>query len=314
MTPERSPARTYSPSPACGWSQSIFTMSTQLLDRPVAPAECVPEISAAEPLRDIVNFASSTPAPVVPWLTQIELDRPRINVHCLSAAARRSKRVLDVVLSIAMLVVLSPVMLLTAIAVLLTSRGSVIFRQTRVGLNLRTNPPDRRQEQAGPHPEYGERRQPAADRRNQHSYGRHFTLYKFRTMRTNAEMNGAQFAQKNDKRITSIGGFLRKTRLDELPQLWNVLKGEMTLVGPRPERPEFIKELSDEIPDYLARLGLPPGLTGVAQVVNGYDNDIEGFRRKVAFDLLYLQNCCVKNDLKILLRTIRVVLTGSGAL
>jgi len=96
--------------------------------------------------------------------------------------------------------------------------------------------------------------------------------------------------------------------------LWNVLKGEMTLVGPRPERPEFLEKLSEEIPNYLQRLGLPPGLTGVAQIVNGYDNEIESFRRKVAFDLLYLQNCCLWNDLKILFRTIRTVLTGSGAL
>ena len=88
----------------------------------------------------------------------------------------------------------------------------------------------------------------------------------------------------------------------------------MSLVGPRPERPVFIKDLSDEIPDYLQRLGLKPGLTGVAQIVNGYDNNIESFRRKVAFDLLYLQNCCTWNDAKILFRTIRVVLSGSGAL
>ena len=139
-------------------------------------------------------------------------------------------------------------------------------------------------------------------------------LYKFRTMRNDAEKNGAQFAVKGDARVTSIGWFLRKTRIDELPQLWNVLKGEMSLVGPRPERPEFIAGLSDQIPDYLQRLGLKPGLTGVAQIVNGYDNNIESFRRKVAFDVLYLQNCCWWNDVKVLLRTVRVVLNGSGAL
>jgi lipopolysaccharide/colanic/teichoic acid biosynthesis glycosyltransferase len=133
-------------------------------------------------------------------------------------------------------------------------------------------------------------------------------------MKTDAEKHGAQFATKGDPRVTSIGRFLRKTRLDELPQLWNVLKGEMTLVGPRPERPEFMQELSDEIPNYLDRLGLKPGLTGPAQVINGYDNNIESFRRKVALDLLYLQNCCLWNDIKILIRTVRVVLTGSGAL
>ena len=88
----------------------------------------------------------------------------------------------------------------------------------------------------------------------------------------------------------------------------------MTLVGPRPERPEFMKELSDEIPNYLDRLGLKPGLTRPAQIINGYDNNIESFRRKVALDLLYLQNCCLWNDIKILFRTIRVVLTGSGAM
>ena len=88
---------------------------------------------------------------------------------------------------------------------------------------------------------------------------------------------------------------MRKSRLDELPQLWNVIRGDMSLVGPRPERPEFIENLSDEIPDYLQRLGLKPGLTGVAQIVNGYDNNLESFRRKVAFDLMYLRNCCLWN-------------------
>src|SRR5262249_21968326 len=123
-----------------------------------------------------------------------------------------------------------------------------------------------------------------------------------------------QFAVKNDPRVTPIGSFLRQTRLDELPQLWNVLRGDMSLVGPRPERAVFIEQLSAEIPNYLNRLGLKPGLTGLAQVLNGYDNQIDGFRRKVNFDLLYLQNCCLRNDLKILLRTIGVVLTGKGAI
>lgn len=133
-------------------------------------------------------------------------------------------------------------------------------------------------------------------------------------MRIDAGKNGAQFSTKRDPRVTSIGRFLRKTRLDELPQLWNVLRGEMSLVGPRPERPDFIEPLSEEVPNYLLRLGIKPGLTGLAQVLNGYDNDIAGFRRKVALDLLYLQNCCVANDLKISFRTVGVVLTGKGVL
>ena len=107
---------------------------------------------------------------------------------------------------------------------------------------------------------------------------------------------------------------MRRTRLDELPQLWNVLRGDMSLVGPRPERPEFIEELTAEVPNYLDRLQLKPGVTGVAQIVNGYDNNIDSFKRKVAYDLLYLRNFCLWDDLKILTRTIFVVLTGKGAL
>ncbi len=133
-------------------------------------------------------------------------------------------------------------------------------------------------------------------------------------MRNDAEHNGAQFALESDPRITTIGRVLRRTRIDELPQLWNILKGDMSLIGPRPERPEFMQKLQDQIPNFIDRLGLKPGLTGIAQVVNGYDNELEGFRRKVSYDLLYLQNCCVWNDIKILFRTIRVVITGEGAL
>ena len=214
-----------------------------------------------------------------------------------------------------MLILLSPVLLLVAIAVRLTSRGPVIFSQQRVGLNLRQKKRDRRQrDEEVELPDGIERRGTGINRRRDGGYGKPFTLYKFRTMKVDAEKNGAQFAVKGDPRVTCIGRFMRKTRLDELPQLWNVLRGEMSLVGPRPERPEFIEKLSAEVPNYINRLGLKPGLTGLAQVINGYDNNIESFKRKVNLDLLYLQNCCYLNDLKIMFRTIRVVLTGSGAL
>jgi lipopolysaccharide/colanic/teichoic acid biosynthesis glycosyltransferase len=133
-------------------------------------------------------------------------------------------------------------------------------------------------------------------------------------MRLDAERNGAQFTSKGDPRITPLGGFLRKSRIDELPQLWNILKGEMSLVGPRPERPEFVQELVREIPDYTKRLQVKPGLSGVAQIVNGYDNNLEGFRRKIVLDLIYVRNCSLRNDLQILVRTVGVVLTGKGAL
>ena len=258
------------------------------------------------------QYVGESDLPSTEWLTRLKLERPRRTTRCLGEATRIMKRATDVVVSATMLVLLSPVMLLVALAVRLTSRGPVIFRQTRVGLNLRDKKRDRRLQATDF--EQPDRRDPNRDRRREGGFGKPFTLYKFRTMKIDAEKQGAQFAVKGDPRVTLIGRFLRKTRLDELPQLWNVLRGEMSLVGPRPERPEFIETLSAEIPNYINRLGLKPGLTGLAQVINGYDNNIESFRRKVNLDLLYLQNCCFWNDFKILLRTIRVVLTGSGAL
>lgn len=251
------------------------------------------------------------------WLTRLELEEPRVDVRNLSERTRLTKRLLDIFVSFTMLILLAPLLLFLVVLVRLTSSGPAIFKQTRVGLNLRKKTKsDRRQEQV----ELSEldlssdRRVSGFDRRDETGYGMPFTLYKFRTMTVDAEKDGAQFAVQGDPRVTRLGRFMRKTRLDELPQLWNVLKGEMTLVGPRPERPEFIEGLSKEIPNYINRLGLKPGLTGVAQIVNGYDNNIEGFRRKVSLDLMYLQNCCFWNDMKILFRTIRVILTGSGAL
>jgi len=280
---------------------------------PVVSRPCGTPLIAGR-LADLVDlYVVAEYMPPADWVTRLNLERPRRDVRCLSTTTRFWKRVLDVFVASVMLVLLLPIMLGVALLVRLTSPGPVIFQQQRVGLNLRGKKPrDRRQEDGAP-PD-GIDRRTARDRRNNTNYGKPFVLYKFRTMRVDAEKNGAQFAQKSDPRVTPIGRFLRKTRLDELPQLWNVLKGEMSLVGPRPERPEFIEKLSDEIPDYVERLGLKPGLTGPAQVINGYDNNIESFRRKVALDLLYLQNCCLWNDLKILFRTIRVVLTGSGAL
>ena len=261
------------------------------------------------------HYVAEDNLPSTEWLTRLRLERPRRNTRCLDKTTRLLKRINDVVVSATMLILLSPVLLLVAIAVRLTSRGPVIFSQERVGLNLRQKKRDRRQrDEEVELPDGVERRGTGINRRRDGGYGKPFTLYKFRTMKLDAEKNGAQFAVKGDPRVTCIGRFMRKTRLDELPQLWNVLRGEMSLVGPRPERPEFIEKLSAEVPNYINRLGLKPGLTGLAQVINGYDNNIESFKRKVNLDLLYLQNCCYLNDLKIMFRTIRVVLTGSGAL
>lgn len=265
-------------------------------------------------LSDLVeNYAPNSPK--TEWLTQLDLTQPRENLTCLPLSTRVFKRAADIVIATVMLIACSPIMTLAAILVKLTSPGDTIYAQERVGLNLRKKKgPDRRTPPPQLPEGFAERRGKGIDRREKSNFGQPFTMYKFRTMRNDAEVNGAQFAQKGDLRVTRIGRILRKTRIDELPQLWNVLRGDMSMVGPRPERPEFMEELSDDIPNYVERLGLKPGITGIAQVVNGYDNEIEGFRRKVGYDLLYLQNCCLRNDLKILLRTVKVVLTGQGAL
>lgn len=289
-----------------GW-RSTTLMSAILSPSHVASAES--DLAAI-----VTDYANSSELPPADWLTRLHLVQPQTNLRSIDVWTQRAKRAMDVICAVVMLMLLAPVMLLVAVAVKLTSPGPILFRQIRTGLNLRTER-DRRadHERRANRPNAG-RRQKSDDRRQATCYGRPFVLYKFRTMRIDAEKNGAQFATKGDPRVTSIGRFLRKTQLDELPQLWNVLRGEMSLVGPRPERPEFIEHLSQEVPDYLLRLGIKPGLTGLAQVLNGYDNDIAGFRRKVALDLLYLQNCCLVNDLKILFRTVGVVLTGKGAL
>lgn len=141
--------------------------------------------------------------------------------------------------------------------------------------------------------------------------GKPFRLYKFRTMRQDAEASGAQWAQKKDPRITRIGSFMRKSRIDEFPQLWNVLKGDMSLVGPRPERPEFIEELKKTIPLYEWRLLVPPGLTGWAQIRHGYTDTTEGIRRKLQYDLYYIKNHSISLDVEIILRTFPLMMKGS---
>ena len=219
------------------------------------------------------------------------------------------KRAFDVCAASTLLIGLAPLMAVTAVLVKLTSKGPVIFKQERVGLNRRLG--DRRIRRVDG-PEVLERR--GSDRRSQTGHGRLFTIYKFRSMAADAEKDGAQFATKGDMRVTPLGRFIRRTRIDELPQLWNVLRGEMSFVGPRPERPVFVGDFVERIPGYSDRLGLKPGLTGLAQVENGYDSEFEDFQRKAEYDRIYLQRCCIRNDIKIVAKTVKVVLTGKGAL
>jgi lipopolysaccharide/colanic/teichoic acid biosynthesis glycosyltransferase len=218
------------------------------------------------------------------------------------------KRIIDIALSIFSIIVTFPVMLLAAVLVKATSRGPVLFKQERIGINRRRTQERHRQES---HPA-GERRN--GDRRNNGGFGKPFTMYKFRTMVTGAERDGKpKYAIKGDPRITPLGALLRKTRIDEFPQFFNVLKGDMSIVGPRPERAYFLDEINNEIPTFKYRLRTKPGITGLAQIELGYANDTEGMRRKLGFDLKYIQSINIVSDVKILFRTIFVVLTGKGA-
>ena len=178
----------------------------------------------------------------------------------------------------ALLILLSlPITLPTAIAVKLDSPGSIFYSQVRTGLN-----------------------------------GKKFKVHKFRSMRSDAEKMGAQWAQEKDPRITRSGRFIRMTRIDELPQLWNVLKGEMSLIGPRPERPEFDSQLRQEIPYYDLRYLVKPGITGWAQVCYPYGASVEDAYQKVAYDLYYIKNYSLILDAAIALKTLRVVILGKG--
>ena len=212
---------------------------------------------------------------------------------------RRSEpvtRAVNVVLALVLLVVTAPLFLIVALLVRLTSPGPVIYTQTRVGL-------DRRQRGDGP----------ARDRRGRDVGGRPFTIFKFRSMRTDAEADGkAVWATQGDPRVTPVGRVLRATRLDELPQLFNVLRGDMNLVGPRPERPDLVVELRTHIAEYQARHRVKPGLTGWAQVNRAYDATIDDVRQKVHYDLEYVRRQSLWKDLRILARTIPVVLFRKG--
>jgi lipopolysaccharide/colanic/teichoic acid biosynthesis glycosyltransferase len=223
------------------------------------------------------------------------------------SVGKAAKRSIDIVCSLVGMIVLAPVFLLIAIAIKLDSAGPIQFTQIRVGLNRR-----KASARNGNCTFVNERRK--RDRRRKDQYGRPFRVYKFRSMVDHAEKkSGPIWATANDPRITRVGTILRKTRLDEIPQLLNVLKGEMSLVGPRPERPMFIESLSRDISDYPKRLDVKPGITGLAQVITGYDTSISSVRAKVKQDLRYIRSWTLLQDVKILLKTVIVVITGKGA-
>jgi len=208
----------------------------------------------------------------------------------------RKKRPLDVTLACLALFLLLPVFLLVAIAVRLDSRGPVLYAQERVGLNRRRG--------KGPLPIRG-------NRRKQHGFGQPFTIFKFRSMVSDAErLTGPVWAKERDPRATRIGAVLRRTHLDELPQLLNVLRGEMSMVGPRPERPQLFGNIVDQIPEYALRCRTLPGITGIAQIKNGYDDSLQSAARKVQYDLYYIRKGTAMMDIKIMMATALVLAKG----
>ena len=210
---------------------------------------------------------------------QEQLNKASFQVGAVTPCAGKGfaflKRLSDILVSLLVATLGLLPMLIIALCIKIDSRGPVIFKQERLGKD-----------------------------------GKSFTMYKFRSMRVDAEADGPKWAEKEDDRCTKVGCFLRKTRLDELPQFWNILKGEMSLVGPRPERPFFYDEFETYIHGFRNRLVVRPGLTGWAQVSGGYDLKPE---EKIVYDMEYIANMSVRMDLRCMVRTLRLVFTHEGA-
>lgn len=210
---------------------------------------------------------------------QEQLNKASFQVEAVTPSAGKGfaflKRLSDILVSLLVATLGLLPMLIIALCIKIDSRGPVIFKQERLGKD-----------------------------------GKSFTMYKFRSMRVDAEADGPKWAEKEDDRCTKVGAFLRKTRLDELPQFWNILKGEMSLVGPRPERPFFYDEFETYIHGFRNRLVVRPGLTGWAQVSGGYDLKPE---EKIVYDMEYIANMSVRMDLRCMFRTLRLVFTHEGA-
>jgi len=193
------------------------------------------------------------------------------------ASTKIIKRGFDICFSLAVLVIGAPLFLLLALITKLTSRGPVFYKQERVGIN-----------------------------------GKPFYIYKYRSMKVDAEKNGPQLSKDNDPRITKWGQIMRKTRLDELPQFWNVLKGDMSVVGPRPERQHFIQQIVEKAPGYQLLLSIKPGITSIGQVYYGYAENVDQMCQRMLFDLRYLSEVNIQTDLSIILQTVKVMFQGKG--
>ena len=225
--------------------------------------------------------------------------RARLTARRRRQLSARAVRFLNVLVALAGLVVAAPLFIAIALLVKLSSPGPVFYVQDRVGLDRR-----RRGPQAAP----------SLGRRRQDQGGRIFRIYKFRTMVADSDKAGQVWASETDPRITAVGHVLRKYRLDELPQLLNVLKGDMNIVGPRPEQPLIFQDLRDQVTRYQDRQKVLPGITGWAQVNHSYDQSLEDVRKKVALDLEYIEARSVVKDLAIMARTVPVMVGKKGSI
>jgi lipopolysaccharide/colanic/teichoic acid biosynthesis glycosyltransferase len=221
--------------------------------------------------------------------------------------AMKAKRVFDIFAASLALLILSPVFLIAALLIKLETGGSVFFAQERIGINRR------RIDRRGSRREISSDRRRRGERRRNIHAGQPFHIYKFRTMVEDAEKFGPVLASDNDPRITRVGRLFRKARIDEIPQFINVLKGNMSIIGPRPERSFFINQVRREVPDFAVRLSVKPGITGLAQVENGYTQTLERMKEKLFYDLKYINELSLLQEIKILFKTVFVVATGKGA-
>ncbi|MGC8917133.1 MAG: exopolysaccharide biosynthesis polyprenyl glycosylphosphotransferase [Thermoanaerobaculum sp.] len=275
--------------PACPWD--LVSVAPEKLEGELAAGE-VSVVAVSDPGRWAERLVALhfSGVPVVPAAELWAFVEGRLPLAFLSPEAflhqrefggihwevfNRVTRVVDVAVSLALLVITMPLLLLASLAVLVADGRPVFYRQVRLG-----------------------------------QFGRPFVLWKLRTMRRDAEADGPEFSAENDPRVTRLGRLLRRLRVDELPQLFNVLSGDMSLVGPRPERPEFVKKLAEEIPYYTFRLAVPPGLTGWAQVNMPYARTVEEHRKKLEYDLYFIRERSFSLYVLVLLRTVSAALFG----
>jgi len=269
---------------------SIENISETIKQKNISEVLIALEPIEKEKLVDVIKFCTGNDVHlmIMPDMYEIVSGMARTNQiygvplievmpEIMPAGSKLFKRIFDIVFSVFLLVLYSPALIISIILIKLTSKGPVFYKQERVGRNEKP-----------------------------------FTMYKFRSMVENAEEYGPEWSGENDPRITGIGKILRKMYIDEIPQLINVLKNEMSIVGPRPERPFFVSKLKNEIPYYYKRLSVKPGITGWAQIKHKYDSSLEDVKEKLQYDFYYIENMSLKLDFKIMINTVIVVLLMKG--